>query len=342
MTTPLTGFPPTAFESTDDGRESGNHVFEKALSVRGVLSVKRDAHVEGSLVVNDMILADSIGANRVDADGGVSFASGAVDAHAVSLTELSAPGVPTVTPETVGGGKTWTYRVVALLANGLFTEAGPAGSTADGEADLSVAANGNTISWMAIPDAASYNVYRTVCGQASLPATTGKITATPITATSLLDDGLAGDATIEPALNGTGGVYAPRGFLYGSHGELVHYGSTTELLTMAAAATSTTVGDLLPENSVIIAVVGRVTVIIPTAATFKVGDGTTDDRFATGILVAAGTTFVGLSHYNVAAPGGQAQPTAAKIVITPNAPPNAATGRLRLTVFYAQFIAPDA
>lgn len=127
-----------------------------------------------------------------------------------------------------------------------------------------------------------------------------------------------------------------------ANGESSRMGSLTELVTIAAAATTTTATFLLPANSVIRAVVGRVTVAIPTAATFTVGDATTAARFASAIAVAINTTFVGLTHVGTAGVAGPRQPSAAQIVITPNLTPGTNVGRLRLTVFFETFVAPTA
>ncbi len=116
-------------------------------------------------------------------------------------------------------------------------------------------------------------------------------------------------------------------------------GQESELLTIAAAATTDTMMDL-PANSVIKAVVGRVTTAIPTATSFTVGDPTTAARFAAGVSTAAGTTFVGLTHVDQTGAAGPKQIGTAKLRVTPNLTPGAATGVVRITVFYEAFIAP--
>lgn len=120
------------------------------------------------------------------------------------------------------------------------------------------------------------------------------------------------------------------------------HGQSSELLTIAAAATTDTAGNLLPANSIIEAVVVRVTTVIPTAATFTVGDATTAARFASGVAVAANTTSVGLTAVDQTGVAGPKQTAAAKVRITPNATPGAATGVVRITVFYRQFVAPTS
>lgn len=120
------------------------------------------------------------------------------------------------------------------------------------------------------------------------------------------------------------------------------HGQSSELLTIAAAATTDTTGNLLPANSVIEAVVVRVTTIIPTAATFTVGDATTAARFATGVAVAANTTAVGMTQVDQTGAGGPKQTAAAKVRVTPNLTPGTATGVVRITVFYRQFVPPTS
>jgi hypothetical protein len=131
-----------------------------------------------------------------------------------------------------------------------------------------------------------------------------------------------------------------------SNGAKLEIKKVSELITIAAAATSTSVAQLLPANALILGVVGRVTVAIPTATSFTVGDGTTAAKFGTGIAVAAGTTFKsGFAHFNTANTNaaGPVQGSAANIVITPaGGTPAAATGRVRVTVFYVEETAPTS
>jgi hypothetical protein len=129
---------------------------------------------------------------------------------------------------------------------------------------------------------------------------------------------------------------------YGGFGAYWQIGSATELLTIAAAASTDTAANLLPANSIIESVVVRVTTVIPTAATFTVGDATIAARFATGVSTAANTTAVGLTHSDLTGTSGPKQVSAAKIRITPNASPGAATGVVRITVFYRTFVAPTS
>ena len=122
-------------------------------------------------------------------------------------------------------------------------------------------------------------------------------------------------------------------------------GQASELLTIAAAASTDSSANLLPAGAIIESVVVRVTTVIPTAATFTVGDPTTAARFATGVAVAANTTAIGIDHWSGAIAtlaAGPSQAAAAKVRITPNLTPGAATGVVRITVFYRQFLAPQS
>lgn len=128
-----------------------------------------------------------------------------------------------------------------------------------------------------------------------------------------------------------------------NYGSSVVLGQSSEEVTIAAAASTDSAVNLLPAGSQILAVTCRVTVVIPTAATFSLGDATTPSRFKTGIAVAAGTTAIGLDHVgHTTAAASPKQDAAAKIRITPNATPGAATGKVRLTVWYQQFTAPTS
>jgi len=111
----------------------------------------------------------------------------------------------------------------------------------------------------------------------------------------------------------------------------------TELLTIAAGATTDTATDL-PAGAIILGVSVRVTTVIPTAATFTVTGGTSATAFNTGASVstAANTTNAGTAagaYYNAAAQ---------KVRITPDLVPAANTGRVRLVVFYMLVTPPTA
>jgi hypothetical protein len=116
---------------------------------------------------------------------------------------LSTPGAITVSPQGTPGAATWTYKLVALNANG-STEAGAAGSTTTGNATLT-GVNFNRLTWTAVTGAIGYWIYRTVSG--GTPATIGRI-ATVGAVTTFDDTGFTGDTTTAPTVN-TSGLDSP-------------------------------------------------------------------------------------------------------------------------------------
>ena len=126
--------------------------------------------------------------------------------------------------------------------------------------------------------------------------------------------------------------------------EWIH-GSISELLTLSTAGTTTdTTANLLPANSIIEAVVARVTTTITTATSWQLGDPTTAGRFTNAnSTMTAGTTDIGLKHQqgSVATDAaGPVQTAAAKVRVTTVGTPGA--GAVRITVFYRQFVAPTS
>lgn len=122
-------------------------------------------------------------------------------------------------------------------------------------------------------------------------------------------------------------------------------GQASELLTLSTSGTTTdTSANLLPANSIIEAVVARVTTTITTATDWKLGDPTTAGRFtAANATMTAGTTDVGLLHWSGAVTtlaAGPSQSAAAKVRVTTTGTPGA--GAIRITVFYRQFVAPTS
>jgi hypothetical protein len=136
------------------------------------------------------------------------------------------------------------------------------------------------------------------------------------------------------------------GLALGPNGGQLQIRQASELVTIAAAASSDSVANLLPANAIILGVTARVVVAIPTATTFSIGDATTVGRFAAGVAVAINTTAVsGFIHHNPAdtnAAGAVQGASAAKIRITPNGTPATAVGRVRLHVTYMIEVAPTS
>ncbi len=110
----------------------------------------------------------------------------------------------------------------------------------------------------------------------------------------------------------------------------------TELTTIAAAAsTDTTIQ--MPATSVVLAVTVRVVTVIPTAATFTVGDSGSAARFSTAaVAVAAGSTDPGTkagAYYNA---------SALSIRLTPDVQPVGTTGQVRVVIYYYTVTPPTS
>ena len=121
-----------------------------------------------------------------------------------------------------------------------------------------------------------------------------------------------------------------------ANGQSINIKSLTELTTIAAAASTTTTIQM-PANTIVLAVAVRVTTVIPTAATFTVGDSGNVARFNTAnVSVAANSTNVGTKA------GAYANVSSTGILITPSAPPIDNTGRVRVTIFYIDVTVPTS
>lgn len=121
-----------------------------------------------------------------------------------------------------------------------------------------------------------------------------------------------------------------------ANGQLCQILSSTELLTIASAA-STATSMNLPAGAIILGVSVRVVTVIPTATTFTVGDGGSAARYSTAaVSVAAGSTDVGTkagAYYNA---------SATPVVITPNGTPATGSGQVRVTIHYISVTAPTS
>lgn len=128
----------------------------------------------------------------------------------------------------------------------------------------------------------------------------------------------------------------------GTHGETAVEGFTTEEITLSTSGTTTdSSANLLPANSIIEAVVARVTQTITTATDWKLGDATTAGRFsAADSTLTLGETVVGTVQADQTGAAGPRQAAAAKLRITTTGTPGA--GKIRVTVFYRQYTAPTS
>ena len=109
--------------------------------------------------------------------------------------------------------------------------------------------------------------------------------------------------------------------------------TATELLTVAAAASSATVGNLLPAGAIVLAVTCRVTTVIPTATSFTLKSTTDNVVFTGAVSVAANSTSPGTTHW--AATTSKLSTAAQTITLTiTGSNPAANTGRVRITTYY--------
>lgn len=156
---------------------------------------------------------------------------------------------------------------------------------------------------------------------------------------------LLGDAVVDQlgglwicTVAGTPGTFQQSGSVIqgGLNGQTIAIASLTELLTIAAAATSTTTMQI-PAGAIVLGVPVRVTVAIPTAATFTVIGNTSTTAFNTAaVAVAANSTDKGT------AAGAYYNATAQTIRITPNLTPGTNAGRVRVTILYLLVTPPTS
>lgn len=126
---------------------------------------------------------------------------------------------------------------------------------------------------------------------------------------------------------------------YGMNGGYWEFGTISELLTLSTGgATTDTTTNLLPVNSIIEAVVARVTTTITVATDWKLGDATISGRFsAANSVMTAGSTTIGTVCADQTGTSGPRQVAAAKLRVTTTGTPGA--GVIRITTFYRQFVA---
>jgi hypothetical protein len=119
-------------------------------------------------------------------------------------------------------------------------------------------------------------------------------------------------------------------------------GHISELITLSTSGTTTdSMNNLLPANSIIEAVVARVTTTITSATDWKLGDATIVGRF-TGAdsVMTANETQVGTVMADQTGTSGPRQVSAAKLRVSTTGTPGA--GKIRVTVFYRTFTPPTS
>jgi hypothetical protein len=144
-----------------------------------------------------------------------------------AFPRTAAPATPTVVQVAgaTAGTATWSYKVTAILPNGVWSAESTAGSVTTGAATLSTT-NANKITWTNVTGAVNYAIDRTAVGTS--PSTTGLIGFVTSGTTGFIDYGLAATtftAQTSPNPNPQSGVVYAR-----SKGTLAA-GTTTPTLT---------------------------------------------------------------------------------------------------------------
>lgn len=177
------------------------------------------------------------------------------------------------------------------------------------------------------------------------PSTAITGTSTPtvtLNVQAVASDPLA--VSVNTTLGGTAS-FLPLTFGPSANGGSCQIVINSENLTLATGATTTsTTGNLLPANALILAVNTIITTTITTAANWSVGDVNVTARFSTSnSTLTAGTSQVGVAQWSGAVTtlnAGPSQAAAAKVVITTNANPGG--GSVRIEVVAAVFTAPTS
>lgn len=120
----------------------------------------------------------------------------------------------------------------------------------------------------------------------------------------------------------------------GANGQKITVQSVSTTLSALSGATATAT-NLIPAGSIVLGVTTRVNTLITGATTFKVGDGTDDDRWGATVGLTAGTTTTGSSFTISSVP---IYTSATSVVLTANGS-NFTAGAVRVTVHYISFTA---
>ncbi len=115
----------------------------------------------------------------------------------------------------------------------------------------------------------------------------------------------------------------------------------TELLTVAAATTSATVGSLLPAGAIVLSVSCMVTTVIPTATSFTLKSTTNAVVFTGAVPVAVFSTDPGTTHWAATTSKLSTVAQTITLTITGSTPANN-SGRVRITVYYFLPTAPTS
>ena len=171
----------------------------------------------------------------------------------------------------------------------------------------------------------------TITGAATVGDTLG------VTGATTLTGGVDGAMAATGAVSGTTGTFTTSVGKSGVNGQKIEWKEATEVMTIAAAATTASTLEI-PAGAIVMGVTCRVTTVIPTLTSFDLGlNGGDDDAFVSAASPAAGTTDKG----NLTCPLLVASATKVLFTVNGSNPANN-TGRLRISVFYIDITAPTS
>jgi hypothetical protein len=179
------------------GTETGTLQVDSNAQILGDENIQGGLNVGGTTALNGNVAISG----SENLNGSLSIAGGIQGGFTES--GISTPSTPTVTFNgTTGTAATWSYKIVAVAANGGTTPASTAGSISASDNTTLSTSNYNIIQWSPVAGAVNYKVYRTAVGTS--PSTTGLIATT--SGTIIDDTGLAGDSTTASTLDTTGAI----------------------------------------------------------------------------------------------------------------------------------------
>jgi hypothetical protein len=231
-----------------------------------------------------------------------------------------------VTNLPVGQSSTVTFTPTNQHGNGTLLASGTAGL----QEALNMAASQNGGAVIVDGKWAQYGGTTAMITSAAVP------TGSPVFILDLRGADLNTYASNGTAFIATGGAFSP-----GANGQsFVPFTNTENLTLSTSAATTSTVGNLLPANSIIMGVNGTVSTTIATATNWQLGDATTAGRFsAVDSTLTKGESVPKASFPPVqigtgvaSATTGVYQAAAAKVVVTTTGSQTTA-GAVRITVW---------
>lgn len=231
----------------------------------------------------------------------------------------TAPTINATTGATLGNASATTFD----LASNLSGSNDPIVTFADAAVQIRPTGSGTINQWFG-------NIAACLGGSTSLGWSSGS-SASASPDTTLIRDGAANTLALKNGNN------AQEYRVYGGNGGFISNVKTvTELLTIAAAATTVGVTSI-PAGAILLGVSVRVTTVIPTAATFTYATTVGGTALNTAAVSTAAT-----STDPGTAAGASYRAAATTITITPNLTPGAATGVVRLQYYYLQITPPTS